>query len=321
MRKLISAALAAAVLSVAAPAAAQVVALAPGEQSDQAIRNLEIAMQDAGRISAISTNVLTDPALATAPTLEALAKLIEPRRPQIHGARMELQAIRSRLLAMPSVSTPSDPVQLRLADQSVRDVGSMAGRVDALMAEMLSLADAVRDGDRASSVRAALAIQAGAVTLMEGQALMLRVQAASLPADGSSFGQLTAMACLSEGVAALQGSLYQTLDRTTAARRIREGRACVVENVALALAAVERERGADLPPSVAELARQMEPLTLQILDELDRGAAVLGASAEAVSRGEGLQMLMPRLTEFQTTMAAIQSITGRQAEVQARQLN
>lgn len=304
------------------PVLAQVIALPASERTEQAIRNTERALNDARRVSTVAAGLLSDPRLATAATPEAFAAVIEPRRAEIVAGRAEIQAIRARLLALPQVSRPSDPAQMRMSDQTVREVAAMAARIDALMVNVLDVADGVRDGDRDKAMRGIMGAATGSVAMIQAQAVTLRAQAATLPEDTSNHGLLSAMACLSDGVASLQQGLMGAMGRTTAAAALRSAQTCTVERALAGRQALAREVATpSANPTLNRLTAQLAPFSVSIFDELDRGALTLGMAATALERGDSIQkMVGAEFATFQQIMARVQALSAQQGAIQADQL-
>lgn len=305
-----------------APVMAQVVVVPAGERAEQAIRNTEQALNDARRVAAVASGLLSDPRLATAATPEAFAAVVEPRRAEIGAGRAEIQAIRARLQVLPQVSRPSDPPQMRMSDQTVRDVAAMAGRIDALMGDVLAVADGVRDGQRDKAMRAIVAVATGSVTMIQAQAVTLRAQAATLPENTSNHGMLTAMACLSDGVASLQQGIMGMMERPAAIAALRVAQTCTAERASAGRQALEREIATPSPHAeLNRLTARLAPLSISILDELDRGGVTLGSAAAALERGDSLQKILgAEFATFQQIMTRIQSLSAQQGAIQADQL-
>ena len=306
----------------AASATAQVVAVPAGQRAEQAIRNIEQALSDAQRLSHVGGGVLSDPDLASARTLEAFAAVVERRRSEISTGRAEVQAIRARLLALPQVSRPSDPPQIATSDQAVRDVAAMADRIDTLLGDVVGVADAVRDGDQEKAVKHVQAVAGGAVTMMEVQVVTLRAQAATLPENSSARGQLSSLACLSEGAAALQKGMMGMSDRSTAATAVRSTQACTAEQSAAGRRALEREVAAPSNPTLARLTARLAPVSRNLFSELDLGAEALGQAATALARGDSAQSVAGNeFAAVQQVVMRIQALSAQAGAIQAEQLD
>lgn len=307
----------------AASATAQVVAVPADQRAEQAIRNIEQALGDAQRLSHVGGGVLSDPALAGAQTLEAFAAVVERRRSEINAGRAEVQQIRTRLQALPSVSRPSDPPQIATSDQAVRDVAAMADRIDTLLGDVVGVADAVRDGNQEKAVTHVRAVAGGAVTMMEVQVVTLRAQAATLPENSSARGQLSSLACLSEGAAALQKGMMGMSDRSTAAAAVRSSQACTAEQSAAGRRALEREAAAPASnPTLARLTARLTPVSRNLFSELDLGAEALGQAATALARGDSAQMVAGNeFAAVQQVVMRIQALSAQAGAIQAEQLD
>jgi hypothetical protein len=321
MRKVIFYALASVTLMAACPVSAQVLILPPDARSDQALRNVETASVQAQRMATLTTELLADPRLATAPTPEALAALIEPRRSDYVAAQAQIQAIRANLAALPSVSDPDDPAHLQLTDHTVQSAVELADKLDVLMLSAINLIDAVRAGDSNKAMASVTALTTGGVVIMQAQAISLRAQATFVPQDNSSFDQLMALACLTDGVAAFQVGMAGG-DRQESASGLRVAERCIRKHVGEARQKFEREKAAPPPPSVADFAARVILLYENMLDLLEEGGAVEASAADAMDRGDSIGSLVT--TEFaklQRVMTGIQANGAEIARIQADQLN
>lgn len=302
-------------------ATAQVVPLEMTGRSEQAIRSLETAMDSTQRISALAHPFIADPVLMSAPTPEAFAAQVELRRVDIAAARAEIQTIRTRLEALPRLSRPSDPPQMRASDQSIGAAIAVAGKIDGLLGDLLGVADAVAAGDRANAMRSLVSMATGALVLMESQAETLRSQANLMPEGTSSYGQFHAMACLSDGAVAIQLSVYGMLEPAAAAGRLDEARLCITRHTQQSRLALAREAEESLPPPVAALRTRITPLSRKILDELDVAAGSLETAAKALASGPNHQATLDTVHQLQASSSAITQYGQRQAQIAAEQLD
>lgn len=305
--------------ALSAPAHAQI--MVPQAQGDLALDHMRQATAAAERVTVILVETVNDPAYASARDAEQLSAAIAGMRPGLAAGRSEIHRISTELGALPTVSTPSDPPEMRLVDRIVTDISAFALRIDGFLGVLEDLGDALQAGDQQRIQQLAVSLIKGSVAVVEGQALMLRARSPMMPSDSSSFAQVTTLACFYDGFAALQEGSFEIVKRSEAAAAMSEASACMTEQVVRGRLAVEREAAAPLNAPVLEQVRDgLTPVHRTMFTELESGISILNDARAALLAGASAESLLTdygnRTTAFEQRF---QSLVSEEVEVVARQ--
>lgn len=240
MRKLISAAVVALALSIAAPAAAQEVL--PTAQVERSTANLQRAMEASARMTALTAEVLNDPALKNPTSLEQYRAALEARLPRVEAVRAELREIEASMRAIPPVGSPGGSKTLLHADATVVGVADNAHRLEAVLGILPQLAEAIRSGDRERFVALSANLKEAVVIPMEAQSISLRADVAFTNPDEPAYSQMMAFACLNDGTVSYFRVLLDLRTTEQAVAELDAAIACAVEHASGGHAAVERLR-------------------------------------------------------------------------------
>lgn len=313
-------AVALAMAALSAPAA-QAQVMVPQAQGNRALDHMRQATAGAERVTAILIRTVNDPAYSSARDAEQLSAAIAGMRPELAAGRIEIQRISAELAALPAVSTPSDPPEIRMVDRIVTDIADFTLRIDGFLGVIEDLGDALLANDQARSQQLAMSLMKGSIAVVEGQALMLRARLPMMPSDSSGFAQVSTLACFYDGFAALQEGAFDLVKRTEAGAAMAEASACMTEQVAGGRQAVEREAVAPLPEPLLERIRDgLTPLHRTMFTALEGGAAILTDARASLLAGASTESLLiaygDRTTAFEQQF---QSLVSQEVEIVARQ--
>ncbi len=308
-----------AALSAPVPAHAQV--LVPQAQSDMAIDHMRQATTVAQRVTVILVETVNNPAYTSARDADEMSAALAAMRPGLAAARSEIRRLSAELEALPAVSTPSDPPEMRMVDRVVTDISGFSLRIEALFGVLEDLGDALKAGDEVRSQQLAGSLLKGSVAVMEGQALMLRARAPMTPSDSSAFSQISALACFYDGFAAMQEGTFEIVKRSEAAASMSEAGSCMEEHVARGRPAVEREAMAPHDSPVLENIRDgLAPIRRNSLAELERGASLLNDARTALLAGSSADAILAEYGERATAFEQrFQALAAQEVEIVARQ--
>lgn len=311
MRKVFFAAVIAVALGAAvlpAPAAqAQVVQL-PASSAEQAARNIAVASEVGTRASQLVTSI-DQTEIMQATSVDSYVVAIDRLAPEISSARRELAEMGTRLRALPRVGGDDGPVQLRSVDHIIDDTADFLQRVDAMLAGYAEVADGFRSNDQLRAERALKTLSGATMTLIDGQALMMRGRATLVGSDRSDYAHAEGIACLYEGFAAVMRAHLELIGPDEASDRIEAARACMDQQVQSGRAALARERAN--PSSVPE-ARALEVrlagISERVFVKMAEGRDVLGAAlviVRADGPGDALSAEIERFIQFEQELAAL----------------
>ena len=297
----------------AAPALAQV-ALLPVAQAEQGARNIAVATEVNGRVSQLIAS-LDQSEIERATSVESYIAAIDGMAPQLNSARRELAEMRSRLRALPKVGGENGPVQLRAMDQIIEDSVLFVQRVDGMLAAYPEVADGFRSNDRAKAERA-LGVLAGAtMTLVDGQALMMRGRASLVGSDRSDYAHAEGIACLYDGMAAVMRLKLRLIEPPAAAEIVRTARTCVGDQVRSGRAALVREAANPSPrPTARALEVRLAEISGRVFTKMEEGGNLLEESLEVIKAGAGEDQVdaqMDRFIQFEMELSALGAEQGR----------
>jgi hypothetical protein len=309
-RSLLMAAAAALFLCVssASPARAQVVQLSEAA-AERAERSIAAATRANMRAAELAS-ALDVSQIEGATTPEAFVAGLDRMAPQIAAARSEIASLRRGLLAQPAVGGgPDAPIQLRAIDQLVSDSIGFLVNVDAMLAAYTDVADGFRSGDQTKALSALRTLSGAAMTLIDGQALMMRGRGAMFGSDRSDYFQAEGIACLYDGMAATLRAQLTLIEPADASAKLATAQSCVERQVEGGKAALVREAGSRSRNQTARaLEERMAELSGRIFDSMSRGAAILGEAHAVLKSGGGdpaLQAVMDRFVVFEQELAAL----------------
>ena len=312
----LSAAAAAAMLLTAAPLAAahaQVVQV-PAAQAEQGARNIARATAINARAAQLISS-LDQSAIERATSVEAYAAAIDGMAPQLTSARRELASMRAELRALPSVGGSDGPVQLRVIDHNVADSAAFLERIDGMLAAYPEVADAFRSNDRARAERALATLADATMTLVDGQALMMRGRASLIGSDRSDYAHAEGIACLYDGMAAMMRLRMALVEPEAAARTIDTAQTCVEQHIQSGRAALARDGAVhSTRPSARDLEIRLAEISGRIFDKMAEGGDILRDSAATVRSGAGeaeLNQELDRFVRFERELSALGDEQGR----------
>lgn len=313
-------AVALAMTALSAPAAHSQV-LVPQAQGDSAVDHMRQATAAAERVTAILLQTVTNPEYASARDADQLSAAIAGMRPGLAAGRSEIRRISAELGALPTISTPSDPPEVRMVDRVVSDISAFTLRIDGFLGVLEDLGDALQAGDEQRTQQLAVSLMKGSVAVVEGQALMLRARLPMMPSDSAGFAQVSTLACFYDGFAALQEGSFDTVKRSVAGAAMSEASACMVVQVASGRQAVEREAVAPQGAPVLEDIRDgLTPVHRTMFATLESGISILNDARDALLAGTDAGTLLrtygTRTTAFEQRF---QTLVSEEVEVVARQ--
>lgn len=313
MKRVLFAAVAA-FLATTAPAVAQT--RVPTDRAAAVEANWDAAGRANARVLELVQAIAGDPRLRAARRPQDQAAFLVEKADAIAAARAELQTIAAQMSARPSISTPGDPLGLRLADQADDDAATFALGADAMMGRLEEYRAAVEAGDVSRQ-------QATSGAMMESGALILDYQATVFAsardmheADTSDRARNAAFACYYEGTSAYVRGAFALSPPAEATTRIRASAACLRTQAADGRAAIARE-GAGSDP----LMTQMRAVTGQLLTSVEGAAPTLEQAAADLERQGPSAALgtryMPSLMAIEQRVMTLQ----QQEDVIIRQFN
>ncbi len=121
-------------------------------------------------------------------------------------ARLEIAAVKPELDAVQPFTEPgANPIYYPIADSLLRNTHEMFSKLDGLLADMITLVQAVDAHDVATVRRLSPQVIQGVVVLVQGQAITLRARQATIPQTNPAYFTLSAMAAMYDGMAGLIG--------------------------------------------------------------------------------------------------------------------
>ena len=323
MPRVFYAALVAVVLGLAAlPAsAARAQVLVPQAQGDMAFDHMRKATAAAERVTEILLQTVGDPDYSSARDANQLSAAIAGMRPGLAAGRSEIRQISAQLDALPRISTASDPVELRIVDRTVTDISAFSLRIEAFLGVLEDLGDALQAGDQQRSQRLAVSLMSGSVSVVEGQALMLRARLPMMPSDSSAFAQVSGLACFYDGFAALQEGAFEIVPRSEAGVAMSAASACMTGQIANGREAVEREALAPMDAPVLERIRDaLTPVHRAMFEELKNGLAILTEARASLLDGASMESLLTNYGDRTTVFEQrFQTLVTQEVETVARQ--
>lgn len=273
-----------------------------------------IAFDAGGRITALLTETLGDPAISAPTSVERLAAAIEAKSAMIANARAELSDINRSLLELDPLSGATDGTSLRAIDEDVRGTAAFALKADAVLEGVQAVPEAVRTRNREQLQAAMRAVTSASVLLQETQALTMRRQGALVDSRDPSSGQFAAMACFSDGQAAMQAGMSGLRPQSLAISQIAAAEACMQREIARGRSTIEPFSQAG--PANARLSTLHESL----YDALAESAAWLGGVREDLARGEGAAAIAAKHNpELMRINARIRDLSARTAQMSTPQ--
>lgn len=266
------------------------------------------------RVTALLLGTLGDPAISAASSPESLAAAVETKAQAIIDARAELGAINRDLSTLPPISDAGGPGVLRSIDQGARDAATLALSADSILEALQEVPEAVRAGDQARFAAAYRSVVSGAVLLHEAQALMMRGQGALLESSEPQSGQFAAMACFSDGQAAMQAGMSGLRPRDAAITRMTAAETCMREQVARGRSTMEDYAASGSIPA------RLAPLHASMFDAITEGADWLESVREALARGDNPAVIAADSNPaYSRIVARVQEVTARQNQIMADQ--
>lgn len=313
MRRILLAAVCGLLLGLAA-ASAMAQSRVSDRQAEQAAERGAAASEMTRRTTALLLETLGDPAVSAASSPEALAAAVEIRAQAITDARTELGAINRDLSALPPISDAASPAVLRSIDQSARDAATLALNADGILEALQRVPEAVRTGDQARFAAAYRSVVSGAVLLHEAQALMMRAQGALAEANTPQSGQFAAMACFSDGQAAMQAGMSGLRARDVAVTQMAAAETCMREQVARGRSMMDAYAGSGFIPA------RLAPLHAEMFEAITEGAVWLEGVRQALVRGDNTAAIAVNSNPaYSRIIARVQDVTARQHRIMADQ--
>ena len=316
MFKRLATAAAAAMLLAGAPVTAvnaQVVQV-PAAQAEQGARNIAIATAINARAAQLVSS-LDQSGIERATSVEGYVAAIDGMAPQLTAARRDLAAMRAELRALPSVGGSDGPVQLRVIDHNVADSIAFLERIDGMLAAYPEVADAFRSNDRARAERALGTLAGATMTLVDGQALMMRGRASLIGSDRSDYAHAEGIACLYDGMAAMMRLRLVLVEPEAAAQTMDTARACVEQQIHSGRAALARESAVhSARPSARDLEIRLAEISGRIFDKMAEGGDILRDGAATIRAGSGeaeLNRQLDRFILFERELSALGDEQGR----------
>lgn len=308
-------------LAVLSAPAAQAQVMVPQAQGDMALDHMRQATSAAERVTAILIQTVNDPGYSSARDAEQLSVAIAALRPKLAAGRNEIQQISAELAALPTISSPSDPPEIRMVDQIVTDISAFTLRIDGFLEVIEDLGDALLANDLARGQQLAMSLMKGSVAVVEGQSLMLRARLPMMPSDSSGFAQVSTLACFYDGFAALQEGAFDLVKRTEAGAAMAAASACMTEGVASGRLAVEREAVAPMTePVLAQIRDGLAPQHRIMFTTLESGVSILDEARASLLAGASTESLLvtygDRTTAFEQRF---QLLVSQEVEIVARQ--
>lgn len=140
----------------------------------------------------------TDPATRMA-ALHQLSAAAAQGRATIAAIKPELDAIQ------PFAEPGANPAYYPIANSLLDNTRVVFSKLDGLLADMITLVQAVDAHDVATVRRLSPRVIQGIVVLVQGQAITLRARQATIPQANPAYHTITAMAAMYDGMAALIG--------------------------------------------------------------------------------------------------------------------
>ena len=183
---------------------------------------------------------------------------------------------------------PGDNALATTTNQVLADARLYGRRVEAVLADTRAASQALKTGNQAQVRKSLAAMSASAITLIDGQAIILRARKTFYDADDSNRDQLEAMATVYDGtIFILKAALHLTPPPQTAGpiRAARDGVLVAVASgrakMQIELAAAAKARGQERKALELDNAYQA-----RIFDSLTQSAAILGRTADRIESGD-----------------------------------
>lgn len=275
MTKTLKALAVAALLACCASSAAAQTALTAA-QADVVMQRHRTSAEKAARVVAIMTSISNDARFRAARTPKDYADLLGEKVPLIAAGRAELQAISAEMTALPSVARPNDPIEIRLADQSIDEVADFARMADGVLAGMQELHAAAVAGDRQRMLASTGAIIEASALILDYQAMVFRNAHGNFDPGSSGLARNASVTCFYEGMAAYQRGAFKLTPAPEAAAKMRASAGCLREQGAAGRAAIAREaESQDGEFAYRMLRMQLGQVNGRILESLEQAALEL----------------------------------------------
>lgn len=300
-------------LAFASPAAAQT--MSPALEAQVIARGEAISVATV-RTTELLTATMSDPAIAAPTSLPGLVAAIEAKADVIAAARVELRALHDGLVAGADLTergaglNDHDKATLRGMDGNAHKIAALTLRADAILEALESIPPAARSGD-AERVNAAIrTFVSGTMLLHEVQAQNMRAKASEMDPGSPQEAQFLAMACFSDGQAALQSTVAGLTTRTAAVDELATAETCMHDRVAVGRRSLEALRPWD----------EFDTLDGEMLDAIDQGAGWLADVKAAVASNQDAGAIALGFNPpYQQVVARIQGVSMRMnAAVAAR---
>lgn len=296
----------------AVPAGAQVGV--SDSQAEQASERGMATSEATRRVTALLLETLGDPAISAATSPNSLAAAVETKTQAIADARAELAEISRNLSALPPISDASSPGVLQSIDRGARDASTLALNADGILEALQAVPEAVRTGNQARFDAAYRSVVSGAVLLHEAQALIMRGHGALLESSEPQSGQFAAMACFSDGQAAMQAGMSGLRARDVAVTQMTAAETCMREQVARGRSTMEAYAVSGAVPA------RLAPLHEDMFNAITEGADWLERVREALARGDNPAVIAANSNPaYSRIIARVQEVTARQRQIIADQ--
>lgn len=219
------ASLAASSLVIGAPVLAQD---APHQEILDRDREVSVAVRRSGEIL---TNFLGDPRFTSPANPAALAATVEAETAALTAARTELLQISEALSGLPPLAGSGRSADLDRRDQHRENIAAIVVVMAGIFDHFLSMPALAEAGDEAGVRAAYRSVMVAGSMQQTMQAAGLRGQAATLPYANADNAKLIAMACLSEGLAALQNGVLAVASHDRTIQALSDAETCVHENI------------------------------------------------------------------------------------------
>jgi hypothetical protein len=173
-------------------------------------------------------------------------------------------------------------------NQVLTDARTFGSRVEAVLVDTRAASQALKAGDRAQTQKSLAAMSASAITLIDGQAMILRARKPFFEAGNSNRDQLEAMATVYDGTTFILKAGLGLAPASQTVAGVRDARDRVLAVVAsgraklqVELAAAAKARGEERKAIERDSAYQA-----RIFDSLVESATVLGRTADRIQSGD-----------------------------------
>jgi hypothetical protein len=183
---------------------------------------------------------------------------------------------------------PADNAHAETVNMVLTDARTFSSRVQAVLADTRSLSRALKAGDNAQLQKFLAAMSASAITLIDGQAIILRARKTFYDADDSSHDQLEAMASVCDAtIFILKAGLRLSPPAQTAAP-IRAARDRVAAAVASGRAKLrdERAKAAKARDPDRKVLERDADYQARIFDSLTESVKILGLTADLLEQND-----------------------------------